>query len=73
MSSSNPASPGQAGAPARTRIDIHDENEVRYWTKELGVDERTLKALVAAAGYSVEAVRERLRLAPPSKGPRPLR
>jgi hypothetical protein len=43
------------------RIDIHDDHQVRYWMKELQVDERTLKATVAAAGYSVEAVRTRLK------------
>lgn len=45
----------------RSRIDIHEESQVRYWMKELGVDERTLKATVAAVGYSADAVRERLK------------
>ena len=44
----------------RVRIDIHEDSQVRFWMKELGVDERTLKATVAMAGYSAQAVREQL-------------
>jgi hypothetical protein len=49
------------GAPDNKRIDIHDPNEVRHWTKSLGVTEQQLKEAVARVGTSAEKVRESLR------------
>jgi hypothetical protein len=41
-------------------IDISDPNDMRHWTRELRVDERTLKVAVREAGPSVSAVRHYL-------------
>ena len=51
----------QRGSPDNKRIDIHDPNEVRHWTKSLGVTEEKLKEAVARVGTSAEKVRESLR------------
>jgi hypothetical protein len=49
------------GSPDSRRIDIHDPDELRHWTKSLGVSEQELKAAVARVGTSAEKVRESLR------------
>lgn len=48
------------GPQDRSRINVSETHELRYWTKELGVSEAQLRAAVAAAGTSVEAVRQYL-------------
>lgn len=48
------------GARDRDRVNMNEIHEVNYWTKELGVDEETLKGAVAAAGLSADAVRKHL-------------
>ena len=45
----------------RKRIALSEPHEVRSWTESLGVDEKTLRAAVAAVGDSAEKVREYLR------------
>lgn len=52
--------------PKKTSLDrkliaLNEPHEVRSWTESLGVDEKTLKAAVAAVGNSAEKVREYLR------------
>lgn len=42
------------------RIDIHDANEVRNWTKSLGCTEAELKQAVAAVGTYADKVRQYL-------------
>lgn len=49
------------GPQDRTRINVNEDHELRYWTKELGVSEERLKEVVKAVGVSVESVREHLR------------
>jgi hypothetical protein len=49
------------GPADRARINLHEDYELRYWTKQLGVSEERLRAAVAAAGSSADAVREHLR------------
>jgi len=49
------------GAPDRSRINLNQEHELRYWSKELGVDEETLKATVQRVGPLVNDVRSALR------------
>ena len=49
------------GAPDRDRIDIHDADEVRNWTKSLGVTKEELQKAVQAVGDRAEKVREHLR------------
>jgi len=48
------------GAQDRSRINVNEAHEVQYWTKALGVTEQQLRAAVAAAGVSAEAVRKYL-------------
>jgi len=50
------------GAADRTRIDVNEDHELRYWTHTLGVSEEELRKAVAAVGVSASAVREHLGL-----------
>ena len=43
------------------RINADDPREVRYWTTELGVDERTLRAAVEQVGPWAAVIRQHLR------------
>lgn len=52
---------GNRGSPDRDRIDIHDPDEVRNWTKSLGVTKEELERAVKAAGDRADKVREHLR------------
>ncbi|SRR5260221_5647014 len=45
----------------RDRIDIHDPDEVRNWTKSLGVSKEELERAIKAAGTQADKVREHLR------------
>ena len=49
------------GSPDRDRIDIHDPDEVRNWTKSLGVSKEELQRAVEAVGPMASKVREHLR------------
>jgi hypothetical protein len=40
------------------RINIHQDHEVSYWSKELGVTPEKLKAAVAAVGPMVKDVKK---------------
>jgi DNA-binding protein H-NS len=51
----------QRNAPDNKRIDVNDPNEVRHWSKSLGVTPEQLKEAVARVGTSAEKVRESLR------------
>lgn len=42
-------------------IGFSDEHEVRYWTKELDVNEQQLHAVVDTVGNSAERVRDYIR------------
>jgi hypothetical protein len=44
----------------RTTIVVSDATELRYWTKELGVNAEDLKSAVQKIGPDVEAVRKHL-------------
>ena len=48
------------GSPDRDRIDVNDTDEVRNWSKSLGITPEELKAAVAAAGPMASKVREHL-------------
>ena len=48
------------GPQDRSRVNVNEPHELRYWTKELGVTEAKLRSAVAAAGVSVEKVRRYL-------------
>ena len=49
------------GSPDRNRIDMNDPDEVRNWTKSLGVSKEELQRAVTAAGPQADKVREFLR------------
>lgn len=49
------------GPQDRARINVNEDHELRYWSKELGVSEQRLKEAVKAVGVSVEAVKEHLK------------
>ena len=51
---------GNRGSPDRDRIDIHDPDEVRNWTKSLGVSKEELQRAVEAVGPMASKVREHL-------------
>lgn len=48
------------GPQDRSRVNIEESYEVRYWTEELGVSEERLRQLVKDHGVSVEAIRSAL-------------
>lgn len=49
------------GEPDRSRINMSEKHEVRYWTETLGLTEDELQRLVDEVGTTVEAVRNRLK------------
>lgn len=49
------------GPADRTRINVNESYELAYWTKKLGVSEKTLRAAVAKVGVMVSAVRAHLK------------
>ena len=48
------------GAPDRSKINMHEPNELKRWIKELGVNRDQLQNLVDKVGNSVAAVRKEL-------------
>ena len=48
------------GQQERSRINVHEEHEVRYWTEALGVSREQLEAAVKEVGPMAAAVREKL-------------
>ncbi|MEH6438211.1 DUF3606 domain-containing protein [Massilia sp. DD77] len=50
----------KAGSQDRSRINVHEEWEVRHWTEALGVSREELERAVKAVGPSAEAVRAHL-------------
>lgn len=48
------------GQQDRSRINVHEEHEVRYWTEALGVSREQLERAVAEAGPVADAVRAHL-------------
>lgn len=48
------------GAQDRSRINLHEDYEVEYWTKELGISRKELEDAVGRAGSNADAVRREL-------------
>lgn len=48
------------GSPDRDRINVNEDYELQYWTKNLGVTSDQLKAAVKAVGPTAAAVRQHL-------------
>jgi hypothetical protein len=51
----------KTGIPDSKLINVNENYEVEYWTKELGISKDKLKEAVNAVGTSVAAVREYLK------------
>lgn len=50
----------KTGSPDRDRINLSEDYEVQYWTKELGISEKELRDVIQAVGNTSKAVREDL-------------
>ena len=50
----------KTGSPDRDRINLSEDYEVQYWTKELGTSEKELRDVIQAVGNTSKAVREHL-------------
>lgn len=48
------------GQPDRSKINMHEDHEVRYWTKHLNVTREELQYVVDKVGHSAAAVRKQL-------------
>jgi hypothetical protein len=48
------------GSQDRSKINMHEDYEVKYWTKELGVSKEQLQKAVDKVGNSAAAVRKEL-------------
>jgi hypothetical protein len=48
------------GAGDRSKISMHEDHEVKYWTKQLGVSKEELQKAVDKVGNSAAAVRKEL-------------
>jgi hypothetical protein len=48
------------GAQDRRRVNVHEDYEVRYWTKKWGATREQLVEAVRKAGVSAEAVARKL-------------
>jgi hypothetical protein len=48
------------GAGDRSKINMHEDYEVKYWTKQLGVSGDELEKAVDKVGNSAAAVRKEL-------------
>ena len=51
----------KTGTPDSKTINLNEDYEVTYWTKQLGVSKEDLTAAVNAVGKSVEAVKAYLK------------
>jgi len=49
-----------SGSPDRDRINVHEDYELRDWSKKFGVSPDELKKAVQSVGTSAEAVRKHL-------------
>jgi len=59
-----------SGSPDSQKINVNQDYEIRYWTKELHVSAETLRRAVAVAGTSVDAVKKFLRTRGRNDAPR---
>ena len=51
----------KTGSPDSKTINLGEEYEIAYWTKELGVTKKQLSDAISAVGKSAEAVRKHLK------------
>lgn len=55
-----PDDPKKRGPADRSRINVHESWELKYWTEALGVSAAKLKAAVKKVGPMVKDVRKEL-------------
>jgi len=55
-----PDDKSKTGKQDRDKINVHEEYELRDWSKRLGVSKEELKKAVQSVGTSAEAVRKHL-------------
>jgi hypothetical protein len=48
------------GQPDRSKINMSEDYEVKYWTRELGVTREELERVIEKVGNSAAAVRKQL-------------
>jgi len=48
------------GQPDRSKINMNEDYEVRYWIKHLGISKQELASVVEKVGNSAAAVRKEL-------------
>jgi hypothetical protein len=53
----------KVGSPDRDRINVHEDYELRHWSKKFGVSAEQLKAAVTAVGPMAKAVEAHLKAA----------
>jgi hypothetical protein len=53
--------PATRGEPDRSRINVNQEHEVRYWSQKLGISADELKQIVGEVGPMADAVEQRAR------------
>ncbi len=53
-----PDDKSKAGKQDRSKINVHEEYELRDWSKRLGVSKEELKKAVQSVGNSADAVRK---------------
>jgi hypothetical protein len=51
----------KVGSPDRDRINVHEDYELRHWSKKFGVSADQLKAAVKAVGPTAKAVEAHLK------------
>ncbi len=51
----------KTGPADSSKVNVHEDYEVRYWTKKFGVTAEQLKAAVKAVGVSAAAVEAHLK------------
>ena len=51
----------QVGPQDRTRINVNEDYELRYWSERFGVSQQKLKEAVAEVGVSASAVEAHLK------------
>jgi len=56
--------PSKRGPADRTRVNVNEPHEVRYWTEKWGVTEQQLRDAVKRAGVMVKDVAAALGKAP---------
>jgi Protein of unknown function (DUF3606) len=52
--------PKKRASPDRSKINMHEPHEVKYWTKEIGMDQNQLQKLFDKVGNSAVSVRKEL-------------